>query len=236
MANILEICQKVADITACQRPTDLFSKSIQNDQIFGSVAHATLDSLMRYGNWQDLTKELKIRTAKGKKIYPIDAYVDDFYCVLQNTIYVKDTQEKVIGAITPEQWAKDKCFDVDGVKFKIQNNCIKFLNDPECWDIYLTYRSNAVCYDAETYEEKSSLTANTDIPIFDHYVVQLGITYRWLKRNGLDYTEEYNEYMSELKKKYGTGLATQDIDLSGGKITDLGELANVITSKCEPER
>lgn len=232
MANILEICQKVADITACQRPKDLFSKNVQNDQIFASIAHATLDSLMRYGNWQDLTKELKIVTSKGRKIYPIDVIIPDFYCVLQNTIYIKDTSEKVIGAITPEQWAKDKCFEVSGVKFKIQNNCIKFLNDPDCWTIYLTYRSNAVCYDAETYDEKPSLTKNTDIPIFDNYVVQLGITYRWLKRNGLDYTEEYNEYVSELKKKFGEGLATQDIALSGG-IIDFGEIANVITSKCE---
>ena len=64
------------------------------------------------------------------------------------------------------------------------------------------------------------------MPIFDRYLVKLGITWRWLKRNGLDYTEEYNEYERLLKKKFGTGLASEDIDLSGAYLE--GELSGVI--------
>jgi hypothetical protein len=60
------------------------------------------------------------------------------------------------------------------------------------------------------------LTANTDVPIFDEYLVKLGILWRWLKRSGLDYTEEYNEYERELKKRYGSELATRDIHLAIG--------------------
>lgn len=217
--SILEICREVADITATQRPTDLFDANIQHNAIFLSVAKSALDSLMRYGDWQDLTKEASILTVKNKTVYPIDNIVGDFYCLLNNTIWIKDTSEKVVGAITPEQWMKEKyfgCEDID-IKFKIQNNAFKFLTPPPAnMRIVFQYRSNAVCLDALSYEEKPSLTKNTDIPIFDAHLVKLGIIWRWLKRNGMDYTEEFNEYELELKKKFGTGLATQDIDLSGG--------------------
>jgi len=241
MSNILEICQEVADLSAMQRPTNLFDTSSQHNQIFCSVAKSELDALMRYGDWQDLTKEAEFKTVCNKTVYPIDNIVDDFYCLLNNTIYIKDNQERVIGAITPEEWARDKCFKLNGedIKFKIQNNAFKFLTPPAGGlKIVFTYRSNAVCTDAKTYEDKATITKNTDIPIFDKYVVKLGILYRWLKRNGMDYTEEFNEYQKELKKKFGTGLATKDIQLSGFKdfISDDcfgGVIINGATEECK---
>lgn len=224
MSSILEICQEVADVTATQRPTDLFDKNSQHSAIFLSVAKNELDSLMRYGNWQDLTKEGVLYTVANRTVYPIEEIVPDFYCILNNTVYVKDTAEEVIGSITPEQWMREKYFNCApiGVRFKIQNNAVKFLTPPPAGvKIVFQYRSNCICTDAETMEEKSVLSKNTDIPIFDKYVVKLGITYRWLKRNGMDYTEEYNEYQRELKKKFGTGLATRDIAIGGPVFDDM---------------
>ena len=95
MKTILEICREVADLAAVKRPDDLFNTSSQQNNIFLSVAKSALDSLLRYGNWQELTKEGWLRTVKGKKQYLISDYIPDFYCLLNNTIYVKDTNEKV---------------------------------------------------------------------------------------------------------------------------------------------
>lgn len=234
MASILEICQDAADLTTTQRPSDLFDINSQHNSTFLSVAKDTLDSLMRYGDWQDLTKQAEILTVAGKTVYPIDNIVPDFYAILNNTIYVKDSMEKVIGAITPEQWMKEKyfnCADVN-IKFKIQNNAIKFLTPPPCGlKIVFQYRSNAVCVDARTYEEKPTITQNSDIPIFDKHLVKLGIVWRWYRRNGMDYAEEYNDYQRELRKKFGTGLATEDIQLDGGvfRVEDMGVIVNAKT-------
>lgn len=227
MSSILEICQEVADITSTQRPTDLFDINSQHNAIFLSVAKSELDSLMRYGDWQELTKEATLLTVTNQTVYPLDNIVPDFYAILNNTVFIKDQMEKVIGAITPESWMREKyfnCPDVD-IKFKIQNNAIKFLVPPPPGiKIVFQYRSNAVCLADKTFEEKPRLTQNTDIPIFDPYVVKLGIIWRWLKRNGMDYTEEFNEYERELKKKFGTGLATKDINLAGSAfLADYGD-------------
>ena len=232
--NILEICQEVADIAAIQKPDSLFSRNSQHNASFLSVAKAELNSLMRYGDWQDLTKEGSFITTAGKSDYPIDEIVPDFYALIKDTIYIKDSSEKIIGAITPEQWMRDKYFfnSDTSVKFKIQSNCFKFLEEPPCGvKIVFQYRANSVCIDAKTREEKPTITKDTDIPIFDAYLVQLGILYRLLCKIGMSYDEEYNEYEKELRKKFGAALATKDIDLTGGRynLPDVGIICDVKT-------
>lgn len=218
MRSILAICQEVADLAAVKRPEDLFGRSSQQDCIFLSVAKSALDSLLRYGDWQELTKEGVLRTSGQKTQYLLSAVAPDFYSILNNAIYVKDKNEKVVGAITPEEWMKAKYFseETSGIKFKIQNGMIKFLAPPpDGLKIVFQYRSDAVCYDAFSGVEKSALSDNRDIPIFDECLVKLGILWRWLKRNGMDYTEEYAEYEKEVKKKFASSLAVKDISLSG---------------------
>ena len=232
MKTILEICREVADLAATKRPDDLFNTSSQQNSIFLSVAKSTLDSLLRFGNWQELTKEGCLQTVIGKKQYIIRDIIPDFYCLLNNTVYVKDSKEQIIGAVTPEQWMKDKYFSAVGgeVKFKIQNGRFIFLNEPQSRvKIVFQYRSDNIVWDFKTFEEKNVLNSNTDVPIFDEYLVKLGILWRWLKRSGLDYSEEYAEYQHELKKRFGSGLATRDINLATGP-DNLGE--GVIINVC----
>lgn len=228
MKTILEICREVADLAAVKRPDDLFNTSSQHNSIFLSVAKSTLDSLLRFGNWQELTKEGCLYTVIGKKQYVIKDLIPDFYCLLNNTVYIKDANERLIGAVTPEQWMKERYFSAAGneIKFKIQNGCLVFANEPRSRvKIVFQYRSDNIVWDFKTFEEKNTLNANTDVPIFDEYLVKLGILWRWLKRSGLDYSEEYAEYQQELKRRFGSGLATRDINLASGE----GSLSEGVT-------
>lgn len=215
MTSILTIAQDAADICAVQRPTNLFNSNIQNDQLFASVVKSTLSSLMRRAEWQAITREGVLLTNQGQKEYLIDNIVPDFHSLVNKTMYIRDNMRFVVGAITEEKWARLKQFhtpEID-VIFKIQNNKIKFLKDPGCLKLHFTYKSDAVCYDAQTEEPKPQITANSDIPVFDEYLVKLGIIWRWLKRSGMDYAEEYNEYERELNKSYAETKAAGDIKL-----------------------
>lgn len=215
--NILDIAKEAADICAVQRPTDLFDNTSQNDQLFASVVKDTLSSLMRHANWEALVRDATLITNECQKDYLIDEIVPDFHSFVNATIYMKDDMRNVIGSITEARWAREKQFHIPEIDilFKIQNNMFRFLkNPPEGCVIKFCYKSNAVCLDAKTQEPKPYLTANTDIPIFDPYLVKLGIVWRWNKRTGLDYSEEYNEYMKELDKSFAERKAAGDINLA----------------------
>lgn len=234
MRNMLEICRAAADIAGIQKPENLFDDDSQHGAVFLSVAKQALSSLLRFGDWQELTKEGCLRTCGQKTSYLLKNIVPDFYALLNNTIYVKDSMEKVIGAITPESWMRQKYFGTpDGtVKFKIQNGMIKFLTPPDDHlKIVFNYRSDSIVYDGQTFEEKSDFTKNSDIPVFDDYLVEAGIIWRLLRRNGMDYAEEFNEYERELKKRFGTGNATEDIKLYAGAFcpADMEVVVNAAT-------
>ncbi|MBR1605573.1 MAG: hypothetical protein IJ660_05660 [Alphaproteobacteria bacterium] len=236
MKNILEICQESADLLAVQRPEDLFSGISQQEAVFLSIAKDTLDSLLRYGDWQELTKEGCLITTKGICNYPIENFCPDFYSLLNNTVYIKNSAEQVIGSITPEEWMREKYFNCSSLqlKFKIQNGMFKFLSQPpENVKIIFQYRSANIVYDALCgFNEKTILNKNTDIPIFDEFLVKKGIIWRWYRRNGMDYSEEYLEYIREIKSKFGTALATRDISLASVKQKEeIGVIINA-TKNC----
>ena len=216
MKNILQLCQEVSSLACTQKPLDLFDEDSQQESLFLNLAKDTLSSLVAYGDWQELIKEGVLKTRARKTDYLVSDFCPDFYSLVNNTIFIKDQTEKVIGSLTPEQYMKEKYFHLDScrIKFKIQNGCFRFLSQPPAdLKIVFQYRSAVVATD-ETGEEKTELSANTDIPVFDPYLVKLGILWRWYKRNGMDYTEEFNEYEREVKKRFAGSLAVKDIHLS----------------------
>ena len=74
MASILEICQDAAALAATQKPQNLFDSSSLHEAIFLSIAKSTLESLRRYGDWQELIKEGVLKTHENKKIHLSSCY------------------------------------------------------------------------------------------------------------------------------------------------------------------
>ncbi len=227
MKSILQICQDAASLAAAQRPENLFNTDSQQEAVFLSVANDTLDSLLRYGDWPELVRDGCLITVSGKMSYLISDFCPDFYALINNTVYVKDSSEKVMGSITPEEWARDKCFNISSLnlKFVIQNGMFRFLTPPpDGVRILFQYRSAAIVYDADCgFEEKTILDKNSDVPIFDEYLVKKGILWRWYRRNGMPYEEEFNEYEREVKNRFGTSLSTKDIVLGGGAFVPIDD-------------
>ena len=59
--------------------------------------------------------------------------------------------------------------------------------------------------------------------------MNLVIVWRWDKRNGMPYEEEFNEYQQEVKKRFASGLATKDINLAYA-YNDEPEISGVIVN------
>ena len=239
MKNILEICQEVADMAAVARPKDLFSGQSEHENIFKSTAIETLDDLLEYGDWRDSIRQGEIVTNCSQKDYNIKEFCDDFYSLMNETVYIKDTQEKIVGSITPEHYLKEKVFNCPSldIKFLFQNGRLRFLSLPKGnYKIVFMYRSNAIVYDpTRGYEEKSEFTKYTDIPIFDDNLVKKGVYWRWLRRNGMDYQEEFNSYERALNRTFGTERAAQDINLAGNLFdgNDLGGVYIHAATECQ---
>lgn len=191
MKTILEICREVADVAGVTRPTDLFSPI--NYEWFDLILKELI-SLRDYGEWRDTVHNGYFTIVENKKRYLLEDIAPDFMCLSNCTIFVKDKQNRVIAAIIPEKWND---------YFKIKNGYFVFKNkQPAGNKILFQYRSTCIAWDFDSFEEKTILDKNTDVPIFDEYLVKLGVLWRYERYKGVDYDESYSEYQRELKKRF----------------------------------
>jgi hypothetical protein len=57
--------------------------------------------------------------------------------------------------------------------------------------------------------------ADTDESIFGDYVTKLGVIWRWLQRNGFDFTTEYQLWKGAVADLYGNFRGERTIQLTG---------------------
>ena len=191
MKTILEICQEVADIVGVTRPANLFS---QPDCKWRELIRNELVSLRDYGEWHDTIRQGYFTIKTGWKRYLIDDFAPDFNLLSNSTIFIKDKQGRVISAIIPEK--REEYFKIKNGYFILKNKL------PEGAKVIFQYRSTCVAWDYDNFEEKTVLDKNTDVPIFDEYLVKLGVLWRYELYKGIDFNEDYSEYKRELIKRF----------------------------------
>ncbi len=220
--QILSIAQEAAAIVGTEPPKTLFNKNNPQSILFLSLVNDALESLKRYGDWQQTQREACFYITNTTK-YHIPDLVDDFFALLPDTIYIKDKKEKVIGSISPEHFMRSRVFQTsDGqVKFHLKGDTFFFVKRPPLGSkVVFQYRSNAVVKESEKVNGiclyKDMPTKDTDIPLFDWYLIKLALIWRWFKRNALPYDEAYKEYQDEVKKAFMTSRSMENISLIGG--------------------
>lgn len=218
---LLSIAQEAAATVGTEPPQSLFNKNNPQSILFLSLMTDTLEALKRYGDWQQIEREGSFFIT-GETVYNIEDIVDDFFCLIPDTIYIKDRQEKVIGSISAESFMRSKVFQTkDGrIKFRLKGNAFCFTKLPPIGSkIVFHYRSDFTVQEKNKQNGlvifKQIPTKDTDIPLFDRYLVKLSLIWRWYKRNAMAYDEEFLEYTKEVKKAFMATQAMENISLIG---------------------
>lgn len=202
MKTVLEICREIADIAGVERPDDLWG----NNHQWLALILQELNSHLNY-NWQELIKQYEITPYRcEEKLWKDIIINEDYLCLSHNTIYVRDNENRVIGAIPYEKWKDNQNYKSKEITFILNNDGIRIIDFKKGVKILFQYKSKSIVWDFNSFEEKSIITANTDVPIFDEYLIKLGVLWRWEKLHNQDYSESYNEYQRELKKRLGDNL------------------------------
>jgi hypothetical protein len=150
--------------------------------------------LRDYGEWRETVKQAYFTVEEHKKRYLFEDIAPDFNLLSNSTIFIKDKQERVISAIIPDK--REEYFKIKNGYFILKNKL------SEGAKVIFQYRSTCVAWDYDSFEEKTVLDKNTDVPIFDEYLVKLGVLWRYEFYKGINYDEDYSEYKRELIKRF----------------------------------
>lgn len=222
--NILTIAREAAAVVSTDQPDTLFDKHNAQSQLFLSLLNDSLESLKRFGDWQQLQKEGSFFILDSCFVYPLDTIAPDFFSLVPDTIFIKDSQEKVIGSISAEDFMKSKVFKTStgDVEFYLKGNAFCFTSLPAPGSrIVFHYRSNNLVKEAKKengeWVYKPYPTKDTDEPLLDPYLIKLSLIWRWYKRNSFAYNEEFQEYLTEVKKAFADGICLKNISLTGNQ-------------------
>lgn len=133
----------------------------------------------------------------------------DFERPIDNTMWDRSRYWAMRGPQSPQQWQLYKSSYIGQAtiqrryRFRSINGAVTFSIDPVPTDnkaaLVFEYVSNAWCQSSGGTPQTSWL-ADTDTGILSEYLISLGVRWRMLRRLGMSYNEELDEYEREVTK------------------------------------
>lgn len=133
----------------------------------------------------------------------------DFQRPVDGTMWDRSRYWQMRGPQSPQQWQVYKSSVIGQAsvqrrfRFRQEGGQLRFSVDPVPTDngsaLVLEYVSNAWC-ESNVAVPQTVWEADTDIGILDEYLLTLGVAWRMLRRLGLSYSEELDEYESQVRK------------------------------------
>jgi hypothetical protein len=123
------------------------------------------------------------------------------------------------GALSPIEWYRRSLNgSIDwGNSFRIDAFGKKFQLAPtpsSPQDLIFMYVTNQIAVDGSGVPV-TQYTQDTDISLVDEDLIELGLSWRWRQKKGLDYTAEMAEFSGTLKARFAQYLASGVVQVGG---------------------
>jgi len=162
--------------------------------------------LIQRHTWQGLTQEAVFVTTATESQGKLTTLAPGFRFIKNRTIWDRTDQLPVIGPISGQDWQSLKARTNTGPRYQYRIRGDELLSNPiaaagHTWAF--EYHSNNWILDPDGVTRKSEFTNDNDTFLLPENVLLLGLRWRWLAEKGLNYSEVFNMYESQLMDTMG---------------------------------
>jgi len=136
---------------------------------------------------------------------------------ISETFWDRSVKRPIFGALTPQQWELLKSSSLTGPfpQFRIYNGELRTIPAPPAGDtLAFEYATSYWARDAGG-TPKAAFTVDTDTTLLDEDLLTLGLIWRWEKRHGLDYAEDFRDYTTKVNNAIGRDGGKGRLTLGG---------------------
>ena len=214
--TLLTIVQAVAEEQGLPTISDV-SSSAPDATLLRRLVNVECNALARRKDWSFLQEEHTFSTVNGTAAYSLPS---DFLRLIMETAWNRTEYWRVRGATSPQQWQLYKSGLVtptvrDRFRIKSTSGTNEFYIDPTPTGAEtLVFEYVSKNWGRSGGDPVSSVSANGDTVLFDEYLVERGVTWRWLSQKGFPYAEEraqYDEVYAQVAGMDGGGRAPLDM-------------------------
>lgn len=234
MADLLTICQDVADEVGVERPLSIINNSDDTAKRLLQVAQRTGKELAKKHSWTALQAEHTFTTATSTSSYSLPS---DFDRMIPWTQWDRTNEWRLYGPLSPQDWQ----FEKSGVaeegprrdyRIKLNSGTLEFFISPTPdagsagETLAFEYVSTNWCED-KNGNGQSQFKADTDTVRLDDELFRLGVMWRFRRTLGMAYDDEYREYMHLYNVRKANDLDMPRLRLNSSPSDELPLGANI---------
>jgi len=145
--------------------------------------------------WRRLTSEVTVSVS----VTSIYALPSDFSEVVNNAIWNRTDDTESYGPLTEQEWQQQKGGGItsyQGPEWRLtKDKKLELLSPPSAVEVWvLEYRSGNWIEDSSSSATAALWSAETERTLLDETLLELDLTWRWLRAKGMDYQTEYLEF------------------------------------------
>lgn len=198
--TLLTIVQNVAPLIGIPTPNSVVGSS--DFQTHRLLAFANLEgrTLSRRYAWEALVKEATFQTVAAEEQGELATLAPGFKSIINDTIWNRDIQDFIPGPLSPQEWQALKSTIPTGpyYDYRIRDGKLLFIPQPVAGeDVYFEYRTENWC-ESSTGTGQTSFQQDDDVSLLDDYLIELGLRWRFLEANGLDYAQPFTQYETQV--------------------------------------
>lgn len=192
--TLLTVCSDVADMVGVSRPNSIVASLNQQQRQLLGFAKETLEELSLM-DWPVLCRAVTLPTVVNQQTYSLPS---DFEHEIGDTLYIANKYEQLRGSLSPGDWARQRNSnpDIGRYRFRIYGTPLKLNVSPipqVVESLVYEYKTNNRVVHADG-SYGTTYTADTDLPLVPEELVKKGLKWRYRRAEGLDYSEEFNDY------------------------------------------
>lgn len=222
MATLLSMLSNVAKAVGAHTPTAIIGSTDQTAQRLYQAMLRECRFLVRRLPWTCLIREATITTADGTASYPLES---DFQRIIDDTAWDQTNYWQMRGSLSPQEWQFQKrailAQPVNRRRYRIKYDTVSkarevFIDPTPTSVATLSYEYVSLSYCQATGGGalKTEWSVDTDVPLFDDDLLELGTTWRYLKARGLPYADDQQEYQKALRRAIANDKPAAAVDLT----------------------
>lgn len=217
--SLLTTVQTACDRLGIPRPTVVMASTDDTIRVMRALATQEGRELAARARWQRLTLRTSYTTLAQQ--VQTGAVPADYARFVNDTAWNETRRLPMVGPLEPHEWqamAVNENGSSANLYWRMRGNDILLLPTPSAGDtVSFEYVSSYwVDTDADGLGEADAWAADANTALLSEEIIAQGVVWRWLKRNRLQFEDEFAEYRGLVSQAIGRDGGRAVVNMGGG--------------------
>jgi len=222
--SLLTIIQNASDTIGLTRPSTVISSTDGNVRTLLALANTEGRELLERYSWPAAQREATHTTLAAELQGVMATIAPGYAYIINGTFWDRSLTQPVTGPLSPLEWQALKARTSTGpyAQYRIQGVSLYAYPAPPAGNSWaFEYMSSYFCQSSGGTDQ-TAWAADDDVGLLDENLMMLGVVWRFKKKNGLDYSEDFRVYEQK--------LANETARVGGKKILDMSSSGAIQTT------